>query len=127
MNKKLLPLLLLFAFVTVTALLLWSLLQGWGVSPIVLLAGNAILFLATGISFYLNQRALQAQRTQAFITGVYGGFIAKLVIILVAVVLYLTLADPINKPALFICMGLYLLYSFLGTTQVVKKPTADAN
>ena len=34
---------------------------------------------------------------------------------------YFYFAKEINKPAIFICMGLYLVYNFAGVFQVVKK------
>jgi hypothetical protein len=78
----------------------------------VLLTGNAILFLATGISFYLYTKALTNKNVQVFLRMVYGSLIIKMVFCVAATLLYLYLSGPgVSKQAVLGCFGLYLLYT----------------
>jgi len=79
----------------------------------VLFAGNAILFIATLISFYLYRKAIINKNPHVFIRFVYGGLFLKMVICIVAALIYILIArNNVNKIALFGCFGLYIIYTF---------------
>jgi mannose/fructose/N-acetylgalactosamine-specific phosphotransferase system component IIC len=129
MKKGFLPIVILFLLVTIACLLLRQPLKEAGVSIPVLLIGNTILFGITLLSKALTDTALEARNTQGFMRNVYGGIMLKFFLIIIVVLLYVALAKPINKPALFTCMGLYLVYLFLSTRSALtyQNPTNDAN
>ena len=129
MKKGYLPVLVLFLLINALVLVLKAKLLAAGVDPWVLLGGNAILFIITLISMTLNAAAMQHSNTQGFMRNVYGGFMLKFFLVIIAVVLYVVLAKPINKPALFACLGLYLFYTFFGTRTVLhhQKPATHGN
>lgn len=110
-------------------MVLKSKLETAGIDPWVLLGGNCILFIITLISMAMNNAAMQHSNTQGFMRNVYGGFMIKFFLVIIAILLYVVLAKPINKPALFACLGLYLFYTFFGTRTVlnVKKPVNNGN
>ena len=98
-----------------------NLLQGWGVDHNVLIIGNAILFLITLMSFSLAQRGLNSPNSHAFVRSVYGSVMIKLFLCLIAAFIYIsTNKSNLNKPALFTCMGLYLVYTFMEVSALMK-------
>ena len=98
-----------------------NLLQGWGVDHNVLIIGNAILFLITLMSFSLAQRGLNSPNSHAFVRAVYGSVMIKLFLCLIAAFIYIsTNKGNLNKPALFTCMGLYLVYTFMEVSALMK-------
>jgi hypothetical protein len=109
---------LLWAFIMITVILAatWC----WGADPArdraipVLLAGNALLFLCTWLSFYLYSRALVNRNTQFFLRMMYSSLLVKMVICLGGALLYGLLAGKeLNTKVIFCCFGLYILYSVL--------------
>ncbi len=129
MKKGYLPVIILFIIISAVALILKNKLLTAGIDPWVLIGGNAILFVITLISMTMNNAAMSHNNTQGFMRNVYGGFMLKFFLVIISVLLYVVLAKPINKPALFACLGLYLFYTFFGTRTVlnVKKPVNNGN
>jgi hypothetical protein len=124
-GRPFLPIALTFVL---SSLFIWiarSRLAGWDMDPKVLLSGNAILFLATTISFFLYTKALRNANIQAFLRMIYGSLIIKMVFVIAATLLYLFLADrEVSKHAVMGCFGLYVLYTFLEVKvlmQLTKK------
>ena len=113
-GRPFLPILVLFIL---SSLLIWiarSWLEGWNMDYRVLLAGNAILFLATAISFYLYSKALRNANVQAFLRMVYSSLLIKMVFCIAATLLYLFLAGKeVSKYAIIGCFVLYIFYTFL--------------
>ena len=96
-------------------------LQRWGVDHEVLIAGNAILFVITLMSFSLAQRGLNSPNAHAFVRAVYGSVMIKLFLCLIAAFIYISIYKAnLNKPALFTCMGLYLVYTFMEVSALMK-------
>jgi hypothetical protein len=124
-KQKWIPLVGMFTIVTLVGLLAKDWLQSAGVAVNVLLGGNGLLFAASMLSFLMYQRAMHTDKPFGFVNRVYAGFMVKFFILIIGVMLYFFLAKEVNKPAVFICMGLYLVYNFLGTSQVVKKQRAS--
>jgi hypothetical protein len=129
MKKGYLPVIVLFIIISAVALVFREKFLNAGIDPWVMLGGNAVLFVITLISITMNYAAMSHTNTQGFMRNVYGGFMLKFFLVIIAVLLYVLLAKPINKPALFICLGLYLFYTFFGTRTVIqhKKPTTDGS
>ncbi len=85
-----------------------------GIDSTVLLAGNFIIYAATALSFWLTLRSVNSTNPHASIRSLYGSFMLKFFLIVIAAFIYIMIARKnVNKPALFICMGLYLVYTFM--------------
>jgi hypothetical protein len=125
MRKVLQPVVVLFVLVNVLCAILFRWLPSVGMDPIVLLAGNLLVFVLTLLSCYLMKNGLTATSTTGFLSSVYGSFIMKLFFVGLVVVVYVKLSgDQMNVPAVFTSMVLYLLYTFIevkGLLLLVKK------
>ena len=119
--KGLLPVILLFIVLTAFFIVGKDMLTRWDVDQGVLLGGNAILFIITLISYALAQRGLNSTNSHAFVRSVYGSVMIKLFLCLIAAFIYIsTNKGNLNKPALFTCMGLYLVYTFMEVSALMK-------
>jgi hypothetical protein len=107
-----LSIVILFLLVNIIFLSARHFLDSKGFDRKVLITGNTILFLVTIFSFWLSKRSLASKNPHAFVRGVYGSIMIKLFVCIIAVLVYVFVAgDVLNKPALFTCMGLYLIYT----------------
>jgi hypothetical protein len=129
MKKGYLPVLVLFILINTVLLVFKTKFLDAGINPWVIMGGNTLLFIVTLLSMAMNNAAMSHGNTQGFMRNVYSGFMLKFFVIIVAALLYLVLAKPINKPAMFACLGLYLFYTFFGTRTVLnhKKPLNNGN
>ena len=119
--KGLLPVIILFVVLNAVFIAGRSVLERWGADQGVLIIGNGILFLITLMSFSLAQRGLNSPNSHAFVRAVYGSVMIKLFLCLIAAFIYIsTHKGNLNKPALFTCMGLYLLYTFMEVSALMK-------
>ncbi|HEY6062995.1 MAG TPA: hypothetical protein VIV35_05270 [Chitinophagaceae bacterium] len=113
-KKSWLPLVLLFIILNCFFIAGKSWLLENGVDHKVLIGGNLVLFLATALSFFVYQRSLNSANPQASVRGMYGSFMVKFFLCLIAAFIYIIVAKKnLNKPALIICMGLYIVYTIL--------------
>lgn len=95
--------------------------QHWNIDSNVLIVGNTLLFLITFFSFLLAQRGLNNPNPHAFVRSVYMSVMLKLFICIITAFVYISIyKSNLNKPALFICMGLYLVYTFLEVASLMK-------
>ncbi len=93
------------------------------------MAGNAILFGVTTISFILYSKALRNANIQVFLRMVYGSLLVKMLVCLLATGLYAWLAGPVNRNAILGSFVLYILYTYLEVKvllQLSKKSSKDA-
>ncbi len=92
-----------------------------GIDGTVVLGGNMIIFIATTLSFVVSARSLRSTSPSAPVRSLYGSFMIKFFIIIIAAFIYIMMAKKeVNKPALMICAGLYLVYSTLEVFAVQK-------
>ena len=128
-NKKpFSPVILLFIILNALFLTGRNTLDGWNVDQKVLIAGNILLFVITLISFLLAQRGLKSSNTHVFIRAVIGSIMIKLFVSVIAAFIYISIfKKQINKPALFTCMGLYLIYTFLEVSILTKQLKLKSN
>ena len=123
-GRAFLPIALIFIVSTLLIVAGRSWLGGWDMDFRVLLIGNGILFLATGLSFYLYSKALRNQNIQAFLRMVYSSLLIKMGFCIAATLLYLFLAGPeVSKHAILGCFGLYILYTFLEVKVLMRLTT----
>ena len=112
--KPLKPLLLIF--ITSNALFLsgrrW--LDDWGTDREIIIWGNVIVFAVTLISYFISIKGLRNTNPHAFVRSIYSGMMLKLFLCIIAAFGYISSAGKdIDKKALFTCMGLYLVYTFV--------------
>lgn len=120
-SRPFLPIMVIFVITTLVLLAVPSLDFLWGMDKRVMLAGNAILFGATALSFYLFCRSLQNDNVHAFLRMIYGGMFAKMMICLFAALIYIMVARKgVSKGAIFGCMFLYFVYTFVEISIIMK-------
>jgi hypothetical protein len=127
--RPLLPLTGVFLAVAALSLTGLNLLSQWGLDKNVLGIGNIILFLATVLSYFLALHGLRSINPHAFVRSVYISIMLKFFICLSAALIYIMIyRSDLNKPAIFVCMGLYLVYTFIEVGVLMKllkeKPNA---
>jgi hypothetical protein len=115
------PIVLIFAVTTLLFLAVPSLKFLWNMDKRVMIAGNCILFVATFISFYFYSRSLSNNNVHAFLRMIYGGMFAKMMICLFAALIYIMIVKKdVSKGAIFGCMFLYFVYTFVEISIVMK-------
>jgi len=103
-------------------------LTGYGINVDVVTIGNLVLFIATLVSFYLYHKALLNDRVAVFLRMIYSGMFIKMMICLFAAIIYISVAGKsTNKGAVFICMFLYFLYTFLEMSILMKLSKQNKN
>lgn len=120
-RKRFLPLLGLFIAVTSFANLFRGFLNEKGIDADVLVIGNTLIFLISLLSLYFHIKGFLDKNVQVFLRSVYGSLIIKMFgLAAIAAIYILVMKKEVNKPALFICMGLYIFYTALEIAQVFK-------
>jgi hypothetical protein len=126
--RPLFPVILLFVLLNGFFISGRTLLEKWSIDREVLIVGNLILFVVTLLSFWLGQRGLRSGNVQAFIRSIYASFIVKFFIIAVAAFIYIiAVKKNVNRPALIACMCLYLVYTFLEVSILMKMAKEKKN
>ena len=120
--RPLLPLTGVFLIVAAISFTGLELLNHFGLNGKVLGIGNTIVYLATVLSYFLGLRGLGSANPHAFVRSVYVSIMLKFFICLHAALIYIiTYRSNINKPAIFVCMGLYLVYTFIEVRILMEK------
>jgi len=112
---------MLFVFLNAFFLGGKSFLNKHGIDQPVLIGGNLVLFIATALSFYISYRSITSPNPNASVRSLYGSFMIKFFLIIITAFVYIMVAKKdLNKPALFICMGLYLVYTVVEVASLQK-------
>lgn len=120
-RKPFLPIAIIFIVTTLILIFAPSLDFLWGMDKTVMLVGNIILFLATAISFFLFKQSLRNNNVHAFLRMIYGGMFAKMLIVLFTALVYIMIAKKgVSKGAVFGCMFLYFVYTFVEISIIMK-------
>jgi len=120
-RSPLLPIIIFFILLNALFLTSKNFLERGGFEQGVLIIGNLILFAATLASFLFAKRGLRSENPQAFVRSVYVSIMIKLLICVIAAMVYIFLfRKNVNRPALFTCMGLYLVYTFIEVSVLTK-------
>ena len=119
--RAFLPLTIIFVITSALLLIFRSLWESWGINPDVMMIGNIILFLATAGSFSLYNKAIRNNNVQVFLRMVYGGMFLKMMICLIAAFIYIvSVKKGVSKGAIFGCMFLYFVYTFVEVSILMK-------
>ena len=120
-RSPLFPIIIFFILLNALFLTGKNFLERSGLDQSVLIVGNAVLFASTLVSFVFAKQGLRSENPQAFVRSVYLSIMIKLFICVIAAVIYIFLfRRNINRPALFTCMGLYLIYTFIEVSVLTK-------
>ena len=127
-RKPFFPIVLLFILFNSLFIAGKNWLKKWNADTDVLIVGNLILFIATVVSFFLYTRALKNDKPHKFLKYIYGGMFLKMLICLAAALVYIFALDgKVNKPALFGCMFLYFLYTFVEVSILLRLSKQQKN
>lgn len=122
MKQPLSAVFLLFGAVSISAWLLQGPLERIGMDIAVLLVGNLLLFAISLVSYALHRGGMKARGGAMFLGSVYGAFLLRMAVAAAAVLAYgFWKRSDINRPALFTCMFLYLVYTFLETRALLRN------
>jgi len=120
-RSPLLPIIIFFILLNALFLTGKNFFERSGFDQSVLIIGNLVVFGATLVSFLFARRGLKSENPQAFVRSVYVSIMIKLFICLIAALIYIILfRKNLNRPALFTCMGLYLVYTFIEVSVLTK-------
>ena len=126
--KPFLPVIIFFIGINAVTLTGFGLADKWGFDRDVITIGNLVLFLATSFSYFLALRGLKDNNPHTFVRSVYVSIMVKFFICLLAALIYIIMYKAnLNKPALFICMGLYLIYTFMEVMILTKLMKQKSN
>ncbi|MBO9596114.1 MAG: hypothetical protein J7599_24640 [Niabella sp.] len=96
-------------------------LQQQNIDTTVVLAGNLLLFLISLLNLVRSASAIDNPNPQVFVRTFYSGFVIRLFACAIAAFIYIYMQQGrINKAALFICLGIYIVYSLIETTTLKK-------
>lgn len=123
------PVVLLFIIINALAIGLRTRWTVWNVDQDVLIIGNLFLFLLTTVSFFMAKRGLRNANPHVFTRSVIGSIMVKMFLAVIVAFIYISIyKKQLNKPALFTCMGLYLVYTFMEVSSLTRllrtKPDA---
>ncbi len=119
--RAFLPLIIVFIVSTLILVVVPSLDFLWNMDRGVMIVGNIILFAATSLSFYLFRQSLKHNRPHVFLRMIYGGMFGKMMVCLIAATIYImTAGKDLSKGAIFGCMFLYFVYSFVEIAIILK-------
>src|SRR6185437_702582 len=120
-RRAFLPILLTFVVFSVLIFFFRRMAAEWSTDHRVLLAGNMLLFAVTAISFRLYTKGLRNKNAHVFVRMMYGSLLLKMMVCLVAVLIYAVTAGPaVNRNGIIGCFFLYLLYTFL-EVRILRK------
>lgn len=125
MNKPALrnffPAILIFLILNSGFLAMMKRLEGWGFAYSVLVLGNIIVFGISFLSYWMAVRGLSTKNPHVFFRWVYGSVMIKLFLLAGVAFVYIMITQKeVNKPGLFFCMGLYVVYTFIEVSALMK-------
>ncbi|HYC28256.1 MAG TPA: hypothetical protein VEB42_05555 [Chitinophagaceae bacterium] len=124
MNKRFkgfMPLVIFFVALNAFFISGRNMLERWGADQEVLIIGNALIFVITLLSFVIALRGLKNPNPNVFVRSVMASIMVKMFILIIAAFIYISLfKKDLNKPALFTCMGLYLVYTFMEVSLLTR-------
>ena len=127
-NKSIVPLVVVFLIIAALIFVLRQFLESHGFDWQVLSGGNLFVYIITTVSIHFLSKGINAADTNAFLRNAYGAILIKLFACAGAAFIYILASGKnLNKPALFASMGLYLLYTFVELSVIMKQSNARKN
>lgn len=127
-RKAFLPIALLFIIFNGIILTFKTFLENHGFDREFLIWANLfLLFISIG-GFLLQRKGLQSPNPQAFVRGMYASMMFKMFITIIVVLVYVFLfRNKINKPGIFTAMGMYVVYTVVEVTALMKVVRTKKN
>ncbi|MFN5641345.1 MAG: hypothetical protein ACK4V4_11080 [Sphingobacteriales bacterium] len=120
------PILLLFLLIIAVFIIFKPWLHSIGFDVHMLTIGNGIIFLMTFLSSKLLLGSMKAANSASFLRGVYGSFLIKFLIVAIAVLVYAFIKrSNVNKIGIFTLMGIYLVYTYIEISSLLKQTKKD--
>jgi|SRR3954447_21786026 heme/copper-type cytochrome/quinol oxidase subunit 3 len=113
-SNGIISLFILFIIVNSFCFLFKNWLDAKNIDHLVVIGANCILFVLSATVYYLHKKAAKNKNPHAFVRSVMAGTFIKLVVIAVAVIVYLKLAEQ-SKSVYAIVAGiaLYFIYTII--------------
>lgn len=128
MNRPIVLFGLLFLFFSGLFIICNNLFSASSFSLPVVLTGNFVLFAATIISFAFYKKSLDNNKGTYIVRMMYSALLAKMFICLIAMACYIIVRrSAVDKPAIIICFGLYMIYTFAELNVLMKMSKAQKN
>ena len=126
--KNFLPAIIIFLVLNSLFLTLMKKLESWGFDYSVLVFGNLIVFGISFLSYWMAMKGLTTKNNHAFFRWVYGSVMLKLFLLAGVAFVYIMMSQKeVNKPGLFFCMGLYIIYTFIEVSALMKVNKQKTN
>ncbi len=113
-------LVILFVLTTAVVVVMRGFLMDKNFDPMVIGAGNVIIFLASAFTLLMYGRAKRSKSSHGFSRNVYAAFVTKFFVLITAAMLYFYFAEEISTKAVFVCLGLYFAYHFIGASYAAR-------
>lgn len=127
-SKAFLPIIIFFIIINTLFLFFRNQFENWKTDTDVLVIGNLVLFLAVVVSFIFFQKSVGPKSPHGIVRMIYAGILTKLIICLIGVFLYVSIARKnVNKPAIIGCMVLYLVYTVMEVAAANKINKQNKN
>ena len=127
-HRNFLPAIMIFLILNSWFLLMMKRLESWGFDYSVLVFGNIIVFGTSLLSYWMAVKGLTTKNNHAFFRWVYGSIMIKLFLLAGIAFVYIMMnKKEVNKPALFFCMGLYIVYTFIEVSGLMKVNKQKTN
>ncbi len=119
--REIRPLLLVFVIINALIVTGKSFLSRYGMSQDLLIIGNLLVFLVCLGSFLISKRSFSTKTGNAFVRAMYTGFLLKFFVLAIAAFVYISMNDGVvNRPGLFMCMALYIVYTGIEVAILLK-------
>jgi len=126
--RNFLPAIILFLVLNSGFLTMMKRLEDWGFNYTVLVFGNIIVFGISLLSYWMAVKGLTTKNNHAFFRWVYGSVMMKLFILAGVAFAYIMMnKQEVNKAGLFFCMGLYVIYTFIEVSGLMKVNKQKTN
>ena len=124
MNKSItlfIPHLILAIIVLATTYICRDWLISKDVNTNFILGANLALLLLSLAGLFVQSRGASSTNLNAFLRGIYTSLLMKMFLIVGAILVYVVvMGGEINKAAILISMGLYLVYTGIEVKQLLK-------
>lgn len=122
------PAIMIFLVLNSGLLIMMNRLEDWGFDYTVLVFGNLVIFGISFLSYWMAVKGLTTKNNHAFFRWVYGSIMIKLFLLAGAAFIYIVMnKKEVNKPSLFFCMGLYIVYTFIEVSALMKVNKQKTN
>jgi hypothetical protein len=120
-RKSYLPLLIVFIVLNGFFIAAKSWLAEKGIQHEVLIVGNMLICGVSLLSVLITQRSFKSTNPNVFVRAVYSGFVIKFFVLAIAALIYIVMSGQnVSRPAIFSCMALYGIYSFIEVAALMR-------